>query len=276
VGGWSVPHGRSLRRDILTHVNDGDARESAPTKKARRGPIIAAELMVQLEGDPDFLRRRAHGEAAHAARVRESAPDFQLVRGTLEAAGIASADFGRFTSGRHPDVIRQSVFDYKAAVPVLLEVLPRVKHPNAKEAVVRSLTTSYARPAAAEALIAEFRNTSVKEHEGLKWALGNALGTVTTPQHLDVLLDLVRDRTHGIGRQMIVDRVGRISGDDRVVQTLMQLTTDEDVAFQAMAGLRRRLGQSNAAEIIRPLTKHGSARIRDAARRQLKLAEKRQ
>src|SRR5262245_10522273 len=176
--------------------------------------------MAQLEGDPDFQRRRAEREAAIAARVRESAPDFALVCSALEAAGIASADFGRFTSGRHPDVIRQSVFDYRTTVPVLLEVLPLVKHAATKEAVVRSLSTSYARPAAAEALIAEFRNTSVTEHEALKWAIGNALDTVTTSQHLDALLELVLDRTHGVGRQMIVDRVARISGDPRVVETL--------------------------------------------------------
>lgn len=200
--------------------------------------------------------------------------DFQLVRNALEAAGLASADFGRFTSGRHPEAIRQSVFDYRAAVPVLLEVLPQVEDPDAKEAVVRSLTTSYARPAAAEALIVEFRNTSVTKHEALKWAIGNALDTVTTPQHLDALLELALDQTHGVGRQMIVDRVARISEDHRVVDALKRLITDEDVALHAMAGLRRRLGQEAAADLIRPLTQHSSERIRDAARQQLKRAER--
>ena len=200
--------------------------------------------------------------------------DFQLVRGALEAAGIASADFGRFSSGRHPNVIRQSMFDYRAAVPVLLEVLPRVKDPDANEAVVRSLTTPFARPAAAEALIIEFRNTSVTRQEGLKWALGNAIETVTTPAHLDALLDLVLDRTHGVGRQMIVDRVARISGDARVIAALRQLITDEDVALHAMAGLRRRLGPEAAADLIRPLTQHSSQHIRNTARQQLKRAER--
>jgi hypothetical protein len=203
-----------------------------------------------------------------------SAPDFALVRSALETAGIASADFGRFTSGRHPDVIRPSVFDYKAAVPVLLAVLPLVRNPSAKEAIVRSLTTSHARPAAAEALIAEFRNTSVAELPALKWAIGNAFDTVTTPQHVNVLLELATDKSHGTGRQMIVDRLARISNDPRVVDTLKKLAIDEDVAFHAMAGLRRRLGPEAAAEMIRPLTDHQSDRVRDAARRQLKRADR--
>lgn len=230
--------------------------------------------MAELEADPDSQRWKAERSAAHAARLRKSAPDFALVRGALEAAGVASADFGRFTSGRPPDVIRPSVFDYKAAVPVLLAVLPLVQHPSAKEAVVRSLTTSYARPAAADALIREFRNTSATEQPALKWAIGNALDTVTTTEHLEVLLELALDRVHGTGRQMIVDRVARISMDARVVDALRNLATDEDVAFHAMAGLRRRLGQAAAAAVIRPLTDHDSERVRDAARRQLKRAER--
>ena len=230
-------------------------------------------MIAEFEADPDFQRRKAERSAAHTARRLESEPDFALVRARLEAAGLASADFGRFTSGRHPDVIRPSVFDYKAAVPVLLAVLPLVHHPNAKEAVVRSLTTSHARPVAADALIREFRNTSATEQPALKWAIGNALDTVTTPEHADVLLELALDKAHGMGRQMIVERVARISKDARVVDALRKLATDEDVAFHAMAGLRRRLGQAEAAEVIRPLTDHETERVRDAARRQLKRAE---
>jgi hypothetical protein len=229
--------------------------------------------MAGLEADPDFQRRKAERQAAHEERVRESAPDFALVRSALEAAGIASADFGRFTSGRRPDVIRPSLFDYKAAVPVLIAVLPLVRDPSAKEAVVRTLTTSHARPAAAEALIAEFRSTSEAELPALKWAIGNALDSVTTPQHVNILLELATDKSHGMGRQMIVDRLARISNDPRVVDALKKLATDEDVAFHAMGGLRRRLGPEGAAEVIRPLTDHQSDRVRDAARRQLKRAD---
>ena len=115
-----------------------------PNQK-RHGPKTADELMAELAADPAFQRQRAERQAAHSARLHASAPDFELVRGALEAAGIDSADFSRFTSNRHPDVIRPSAFDHRSAVPVLLAVLPLVSHPNAKEAVVRSLTTSYAR-----------------------------------------------------------------------------------------------------------------------------------
>lgn len=243
-------------------------------ERKRRGPITARRLMAELEADPEFQRRRTERDAAHVVRLRDSASDFAFVRRALESAGIASDDFGRFTSNRHPDVIRPSVFDYEAAVPVLLAVLPLIRDPRAKEAVVRSLTDSRARPVAVDALIAEFRNTDASRNQGLKWAIGNALNTVTTPQHVDVLLELAMDTSHGIGRQMIVDRLARISKEPRVVEALRKLATDEDVAFHAMAGLRRRLGPTVAAEAIWPLTQHSSERVRDAARRQLKLAQR--
>ncbi len=92
--------------------------------KRRRGSRIAAELMAELAADPDWVRRKAERDALHSARQQEDAEEFAVVRRALDAAGLPSEDFGRFTSGRHPDVIRQSVFDYKAAVPVFWRSSP--------------------------------------------------------------------------------------------------------------------------------------------------------
>ncbi len=179
-------------------------------RKPRRGPKTADELMAELEADPAYLHRIAERDDAHQARVAQNADEFALVRRALDDAGLPSEDFGRFTSGRHPDVIRPSVFDYHAAVPVLLDVLPRLTRPVVKEAVVRSLTTSKARPAAATAMFEEFRRTPEASQPALKWAIGNALSTVTTIEHTDAILDLALDASHGAGRQMIVERLARI------------------------------------------------------------------
>jgi hypothetical protein len=61
---------------------------------------------------------------------------------------------------------------------------------------------------------------------------------------------------------MIVERLGRISSDSRIVDALRSLSTDPDVALHALAGLRRRLGAAAAAEITRPLLTHHSERVR--------------
>lgn len=243
-------------------------------KKPRHGRITADELIAKLEADPDYQRRRAQQEARRQARMAEDAEEFAMVRAALDAAGLPSRDFGRFTSGRHPDIIRPSVFDYSGAVPVLLELLPKVTKPAVKESILRSLSTSYARPQAAAALIEEFRQTSDRDSPSLKWAIGNALATVTTPAHVDELLQLALDPVHGRGRSMVIERLGRISNDKRIVDALLQLINDEQVAFQAMGSLRRRLGLHAAAQRIKPLVDHPSERVRSAAREQLKRANK--
>ena len=157
---------------------------------------------------------------------------------------------------------------------MLLGVLPNVTRPAVKEAIVRSLTTPYARPRAARALLDEFRTTSDADQPALKWAIGNALSVVTTPTHADELMELAGDRRHGLGRGMVVERLGRISGDRRVEEMLMGLVDDPDVAFQAMGGIRRRLGPAKAVGLLTPLLAHQDERVRQAAHEHLKRARK--
>ena len=196
-------------------------------------------------------------------RIRQV--EFDLVRAALSAAGLPSDDFGRFTSDRHRDMIRPSIFDYRSAISVLLPLLTTMHHPDVLESIVRSLSTGYARPVAAVPLIQLFKNTTRPGSSSLKWSIGNALSVVSTPAHKEALLELALDPRHGSGRQMIVERLGRISSDPRIVDALQALSTDPDVALHAQAGLRRRLGQVDAEAIIRPLLAHPSPVVRNAA-----------
>lgn len=190
--------------------------------------------------------------------------EFRQVHAALEAAGLPSQDFGRFVSGAE--------FDFRRSVPVLLELLPSLTDPDVVEAAVRSLSTRYARPAAAEPLLELFRSLPADE-AGLKWAVGNALDVVTTAQHRDQLLDLALDRTHGTGRQMIVYRLGRLPHDEPTDEALRELAADGDVALHAMIGLRRRLGP-DAVPVIEVLKDHQDSRVRKAADIQLRKARR--
>ena len=107
----------------------------------RRGSKTAVELMAELEANPEWVRARDERQAAHRARQAENADDFARVRAALDAAGLPSRDFGYFTSGRHPNVLPNPTFDYRASVPVLLEILPKVTRPAVKEAIVRLVST---------------------------------------------------------------------------------------------------------------------------------------
>ena len=199
--------------------------------------------------------------------------EYDRVRAALDAAGLPWADFGVFTTNRYPEIFPPSTFDDRRSVSVLLEILPTLRHPDVVESVVRHLSTKFGRPIAAGPLIALFKRVDSAKEPSLKWAIGNALGVVTTPAHKEELLKLILDREHGHGRQMIVERVGRISGDPRIVDALRNLAIDPDVALHAQAGLRRRLGHQEALAFIRPLLSHASESVRKGAAYNLKRAE---
>lgn len=73
---------------------------------------------------------------------------------------------------------------------------------------------------------------------------------------------------------MVVERLGRISGDRRVEDTLIGLIDDPDVAFPAMGGIRRRLGPAKAVGLLTPLLEHQDERVRRAAHEHLKRAHR--
>jgi hypothetical protein len=196
--------------------------------------------------------------------------DWDLVRQALTDAGLPSEDFGRFTSGDHSDLIRPEDFDYQNSVPVLLRCLPLVEDPAVKEAIVRSLSTSAARPAAADLLIAEFIATSDADQPGLKWAIGNALNTVADKGHAEPLRELALDRRNGRGRQMIVSRLGNFKANEAVTSALITLLDDENVALHAMSALRQQVGPKDAGPYIEAQTNACSEAIRRTAAKQLK------
>lgn len=164
-------------------------------------------------------------------------------------------------------------FDHQNSVPVLLEWLPRIEDPGVKEAIVRHLSTKYAKPIAAHPLIEEFRQTSTDDG-ALKWAIGNALDVVADSSVIPDLLDLARDQRHGVGRQMIVARLGRASKRPEIVETLVELLDDEDVALHAMSALRQQLGSEAARSYIARLGNHPSELIRTQAGRELKKVDR--
>lgn len=187
-----------------------------------------------------------------------------------DAAGIDPTDFGKFTSDRHPDVVAPSRFDLAGSTPVLIRLLPSLDDPGVREMVVRSLSTSAARPSATPVLIEEFLRTSDASDPSLKWAIGNALDTTADQDAVAVLMDLAGDTANGRGRQMIVTRLGRSAKSEVVVGLLIELLDDPDVTLHAMGALRQQLGARQARPFIEQRTHSDSPHVRAAASRQLR------
>jgi HEAT repeat protein len=186
----------------------------------------------------------------------EERADEEELRAALRAAGIRDDDFGFFARDIPEAGIRAPRFDFEAAVPVLVEWLPRVETALVKERIVRSLTgEKAATPLALEPLVAEFRRA---DDDGLKWAIGNALATLADDSIAEELVELARDRRHGRSREMLMDALARTK-DERALDALVELVDDDDVAGHAISALRR-LGPKSSLPYL--------ARARPALERQ--------
>ena len=228
--------------------------------------MTAAELMRELEADPDFRARSAQQERERAEREAEFRRAADPVLRDLEAAGIETSDFGRFVNRPFPGVLEPSTFDEVAALPILTRWLPRIADTRVKETIVRHIKRKEAGPQAASLLLREF---AVTQDEGLGWVIGDAIATVADRSHFDEILALAADKRHGHARSPLVGMLWRFKSD-AADQVLTSSVANRDTAFDAMSAARRRFGNSAARELIAPLIDADDHRVREAAREQLK------
>lgn len=167
-----------------------------------------------------------------------------------------------------------SVFDlvntkgeYTQAIPVLIEFAEAgLRDPLIMEGVVRALTTRHAKGKANKALLALFHGTSM-DNVSLKWAIGNAIKAIITPDDLSGVLEIVRDKRHGITRQEFVAALAPIHSP-AVDGVLVELLDDEDVAAHAMEALRKRRSVTGVSK-ARRLLEHPKTVIRKEAEKYL-------
>ena len=76
----------------------------------------------------------------------------------LEAAGVDATDFGVFSS------LRRTTFDYRRAIPILIDWLPRIDDPAVVESIARSLASQRgARGEGARRLVDAFRRMPIDD-----------------------------------------------------------------------------------------------------------------
>jgi hypothetical protein len=156
--------------------------------------------------------------------------------------------------------------DYKRAIPILLRWLPRVENPAVKEAIVRALSVPWARHTEAPALLVEeFRRS--KSDFGLNWAIGNALSVVADDDVLNDIVGLIRDKTYGKAREMLVVALGNMKSPD-VKYFLIELLDDEDLAGYAIMSLGK-LKSKEARPFIERFLTHPKSWVRREAKKAL-------
>ncbi len=214
----------------------------------------AAELMAELNADPDYVAGMRQRERQQTENVKNYRQDAEPVLQELAASGFKVQSLGE---------LRQTGIEYPAAIPILVRWLPKIENAQVKEDLVRTLSVPWAAPEAVPALLSEFKRTDGQQSEGLRWAIANGLAVTADDAAFDQLAALATDRKYGKAREMLTLALGNCH-DPRAVDVLIMLLADEQVVGHAVIALGK-LKPSAARSLIQELLKHPTNWVRSEA-----------
>ena len=233
--------------------------------------IDANELRAKLSEDP-FNLARWSGDEKEIRRIQQAMDEFR------QAAAPVFEDLAQagYPLDRLSDLYRKKPYanksNYQRAVPILLRWLPQIDDLRVKSEIVSTLSVKWARPTAAPILIDEFLRAPDYTVSSYKWAIGNALSVVADDSVFDEIVKLVQDKQHGKAREMVVVALGNMS-NPRAVDVLLNLLNDDEVAGYAIIALGK-LKEEEFKKSIEPFLDHPKAWIRKEAKRALSKIDK--
>lgn len=167
----------------------------------------AAELMAELQQDPEYLARKKQRDAELQARVREWRNAAAPVVADLRAAGVDVDSEWDLVNARQT---------YPNAVHVLLEHLPRPYPDRVREGIARALAAQGPDLLAArrnrrawDVLSSEFRNSDDPTTLGAKWGIACALSVAGDDSVMEEAIELLGERRHGENRIPLLDILAR-------------------------------------------------------------------
>jgi hypothetical protein len=202
----------------------------------------AAEVLRELEADPARVAALKERDQARRLRVQANLAELAPLLARLRAQGV---DVDALVLAKtHPA--------YEAALPTLLEWLPRVSRPDNKKAIADALASPKARPVAAPALLDEFRQTVDVGLNSVRWVVADALSVVIDDSVFDRVSATVRDARFGFDRAGLLLGLIRGRRNRRVTPLLESLLDDPEVAGVAAyvlvrAGRHDRVGDSRGS-----------------------------
>ena len=149
----------------------------------KKGGMTAAELLSQLQADPEYLERRAIKEAeteilSVACRIDET----ELVRELNEIDVSVNSVWDLVNNQSHPVLERSFTSSYEAAYPILVKHLSIKHHERIREGIIRSLTEGAAYSVAAKPLIEQFE---IEPKKHLRWVIANALESMLPKEEMN-------------------------------------------------------------------------------------------
>lgn len=269
-GSWTSSHGMTHREVVERVLND---------------PEIQEKVERDLQANPAVAdRRRLYADAAEdlLAELKGLVPDFAELGFEMTAVSDlwSRAVFYRDDDG---NVTSRRKVDYRAAVPVLLEWLPKVRYYPLALDIVRAVSVSFAKKEARPALFSLFQNVPPVENprfpekrdenrNRLRSAIGTALGNFADSSVAKEIVELALDRSYGEARSSIVNPGLAKTKDDRVPEVLLSLLDDPTVAPFAVQGLGR-IRHIPARPQLEQALDSPDKNVRDQAKKALKRLE---
>jgi HEAT repeat protein len=147
------------------------------------------------------------------------------------------------------DIKVNSIYDlvnsnenYPEAIPILVDMLPKVKSDRIKEGVARALTVRNAGEVVAKALIKEFQNykVSTESEEYTKWAIANAIFEVSDDSFYEDIVNLIKNKQYETGMigGMLVKAVAKMKNPLKK-EILLDLLTNDDLKGYVIIELGR-------------------------------------
>jgi hypothetical protein len=183
--------------------------------------------MAELLSDPDYVERMRVAEERRAVFARELSLAEQPIVADLRGVGLDLDSVW--------DLVNTSV-PYPEALPVLLAHLERGGYPDR---VMESLGRALAVKPAVFAWDRLLRLYLASPTPGEEKGLALALCAMATKDHVETLIDLIRDESRGDVRVLFVGPILR-KGGERGLQVIESLREHPVVGKEATALLKRR------------------------------------
>ncbi|HTG36283.1 MAG TPA: HEAT repeat domain-containing protein [Thermoanaerobaculia bacterium] len=154
----------------------------------------------------------------------------QLVVDALRRVGLGVTSSQDLMNTRGP---------YPEAIPVLVDMLGKVKTYTVKEIIIRSLGVRAAKGRVEDALIAEFELSLADKSadaQGFRWAIANTLEMIGGKGDVDALMRLLQDPRSARARGLLSIATAKTK-DRRVIPVLLDYLDSPDLQGFAARGL---------------------------------------
>jgi hypothetical protein len=147
--------------------------------------------------------------------------------------------------------LREQGKPWKTALPTLLRWLPKIDNPDIKSEVVRCLSVPWLGNTGTAQFIEDFRKWA-SINEMVAWTIGNALSIVDVNGFENQIVELCKNPTYGMTRQMLVLGLARFSNAE-AEDTALELLKDESVKLQAVIAVGKMKSRRALPELERLL-----------------------